>query len=247
MIDRTPTGDTMTPHITHLVTGLFALSLFASAALADGTVGGKVTFRGKPPAREPPNVSVDPFCAKHAPPPVEDFVVAADGSLANVVVYVKDGLPEGKEYPAPTDPVLIDQVACRYTPHVVAVRVGQPLKVTNGDVTMHNVHGMPKSASEFNLVQGQKGAANTWTFKEAERGFVLKCDVHTWMRAYVWVVPHPYFAVSGTDGSVTLPKLPAGQYTIVAWHERAGTREQKIKVEDGKQTDISFTFEAKKN
>jgi hypothetical protein len=239
-------GDLMSVITRSLVAGVIAALLFAPGALAEGTVAGKAVFKGTPPPRKPANTSVDPNCAKHPAPLSEDFVVAADGSLANVVVYVKEGLPEGRQFAPPAEPVVIDQVGCRYTPHVVVARIGQPLRVTNGDVTLHNVHGMPRNASEFNVVQGQKGSANQWTFKEAERGFLLKCDVHPWMRAYVWVLDHPYFAVSREDGSFALPKLPAGAYTIAAWHERAGTREQSVTVDEGKRVEVSFTFEAKK-
>jgi plastocyanin len=212
-----------------------------------GTVSGKATFVGKPPPRKTINVGADPGCRLHKPPRTEDVIVDNAGGLKNVIVYVKKGLPEGKKHPAPTEAVVIDQVGCRYDPHVVGVMVGQTLKVTNGDETLHNVHGLPFDNPGFNVVQAKKGSANTFTFKSPEvPGFVLKCDVHAWMRSYVWVFDHPYFAVSKEDGSFSLPPLPPGTYTIGAWQETCTAQEQEVKVEAGGKINLTFKFEPEK-
>jgi len=227
--------------------GSGAVAPAPAAAEHAGTVTGKATFTGKPPPRKIINTGADPGCRAHKPPRTEDVVVDKAGGLRNVVVYVKKGLPEAKQHGAPAEPVVIDQLGCRYDPHVVAVMVGQPLKVTNSDETLHNVHGLPFENTAFNVVQGKKGAAHTFTFKAPEvPGFILKCDVHAWMRSYVWVFDHPYFAVSKEDGSFSLPSLPPGTYTIGAWQEMCVAQEQEVTVEAGGKIDLAFKFELEK-
>ena len=226
------------------------LSLLCAAPAAPeqtGTVGGKATFIGKPPPRKNINTASDPGCRLHKPPRTEDVVVDKAGGLKNVVIYVKKGLAAGTQHAAPGEPVVIDQLACRYDPHVIGVMVGQPLKVTNSDETMHNVHGLPFDNPGFNVVQSKKGADNTFTFKAPEvPGFVLKCDLHAWMRAYVWVFDHTYFTVSKDDGSFSLPPLPPGTYTIGAWQEMCVAQEQEVKVEAGGKVELAFKFELEK-
>ncbi len=220
--------------------------LITSVVLADPNVTGKVTLKGEAPPPKKLNMALDQHCAKHEAAYSEDFVVGKSGELANVVIWVKEGLEEGKEYAVPAEPVKVTQQGCVYRPHVNALMVGQTLLVENGDDTMHNVHGMPRINGEFNVVQGQKGAANKFVLRAAEEQFILKCDVHPWMKAWIYVFPHPYFAVSKTDGTFALPALPPGEYVISARHERAGVQEQKITVEAGKKVELAFVFEAKK-
>jgi plastocyanin len=229
-----------------LAVAVAAGGLPARAAEPTGTIAGKATFNGTAPPRKIINTSADPGCRLHKPPRSEEVVVAKDGGLRNVVIYVKAGAPVGAA--APAEPVVIDQAGCRYEPHVAVVRVGQPLKVTNSDATLHNVHGLPFESKPFNVVQMTKGAANTFKFDAPEvPGFVLKCDVHPWMRSYVWVLDHPYFAVTKDDGSFTLPALPPGTYTVGAWQEACAEQERKLTVEAGKTSVVTFTFELEKS
>jgi plastocyanin len=220
--------------------------LTAAIALAEPNVTGKAVFKGEPPPPKKLNMALDQHCAKHEAAFSEDYVVGKSGELANVVVWVKEGLEEGKEYTVPAEPVKVTQKGCVYRPHVVALMVGQTMMVDNGDDTMHNVHGMPKVNAEFNVVQQQKGATNKWVFKAPEEKFILKCDVHPWMKAWIYVFAHPFYGISREDGTFALPQLPPGEYTIVAQHERAGVQEQKVTVEAGKKVELSFTFELKK-
>ena len=219
----------------------------ARATEPTGTIAGKATFNGTPPPRKVISTSADPGCRLHKPPRTEELIAAKDGGLRNAVIYVKSGAPAAGAQTAPTEPVVIDQSGCRYEPHVTVVRVGQPLKITNSDATLHNVHGLPFENNAFNVVQMTKGAANTFTFEAPEvPGFVLKCDVHSWMRSYVWVLDHPYFAVSKDDGSFALPPLPPGTYTVGAWQEACAAQERTVTVEAGKTADVTFTFKLEK-
>ena len=218
----------------------------AAAAKAPG-VTGKVLFKGEAPKRQPLDTKSAPGCAQHEAPLSEDVVVNDNGTLRNVVVYVKEGLDAGAadRVPAPTKPVTIDQKGCQYTPHVVAVRVGQPLVVSNSDPTLHNVHGFPFDNPPFNVLQSNKGITSTFKLTTPEEAIPLKCDVHPWMLAWVFVFDHPYYAITGADGTFSLPAaLPPGEYKLVAWHEKYGAREQQVKVEEGQPAPaVEFTFD----
>jgi plastocyanin len=207
-----------------------------------GNVSGKVTFEGTAPAPQPIKLSADPYCEQASPGlTTETEVVGPGGAVANVFVYVKDGLGN-RTFPAPSNPVVLDQKGCHYTPHVLGIQVGQPLQVVNSDNTLHNVHALAKANSEFNAGQPLPGVKTTHTFSTKEVMVPFKCDVHGWMNAWVGVVDHPYYSVTGPDGTFSLKGLPPGTYTIEAWHEKLGTQTQMITIGATETKDVGFTF-----
>jgi plastocyanin len=209
-----------------------------------GTVQGVVTLDGTAPKNEGIKMNADPVCVRENKTPQfqETYMVGSDGkSLANVFVYVKDGLGN-YVFDTPTTPATIDQKECRYHPHVFGMRVGQPLEIINSDPTLHNIHALPKSNSEFNNGQPIQGMKMTHTFDKPEVMVPFKCDVHGWMNAYVGVLPHPYFAVTKDDGKFELKDLPPGTYTIEAWHEKLGPMTQSVTLGQKETKDVTFSF-----
>jgi plastocyanin len=215
---------------------------------ATGSVTGRVVLAGTPPAAQTIRVDGDKTCATLVPGAerkTERYVVGDGGTLANVFVYVKTGL-EGKSFPVPSDPVVVDQQRCWYMPRVVGVRVGQPFQVLNSDPLLHNVRAEAAVNQPFNQGQPVQGVRYNHTFSTDEVMVALRCDVHAWMNAWVGVMNHPYFAVTGADGAFSLPDLPAGTYTVEAWHEAAGTTTGTVTVSaQGTATlDLSFAVPA---
>ena len=206
------------------------------------TVTGKVLFEGAAPQNPILKTSSDSACGT-AELRAETYMVD-NGGLKNVFVYVKDGLGNKYLYDMPTEPVVLDQKSCHYVPHVIGLRAGQPLEIVNSDATLHNVHGMPKENPEINHGQAIQGISHTVTFNNPEVLIPFKCDVHAWMNAYVGVVDHPYFAVSGAGGAYELKGLPPGTYTIEAVHEKLGRQTQSITLGDKDSKDLTFTFKA---
>jgi plastocyanin len=206
------------------------------------SIKGKVLLEGTPPENPVLKMASDPACGT-AEVRAENYVVE-NGALQNVFVHIKDGLGNKYIFDTPTEPVKLDQKGCRYVPHVLGVRVSQPLEVINSDQTLHNVHGMPKTNREFNHGQPIAGMKNTVTFSSPEVMVPFKCDVHAWMLAYVGVVPHPYFAVTGKEGTFELQTIPPGTYTIEAWHEKLGRQTQTVTLGEKDSRDVTFTFKA---
>jgi hypothetical protein len=211
-------------------------------------VSGKVTLKGTPKPEIPIDMSADPKCgALHTSPvTTRHFVVGEGGGLANVIVYVKAGV-EKKEFPVPAETPLLDQVGCVYTPYVMGVMAGQKFKVKNSDPTLHNVHATPKAGSankEFNFAQPVKDMISEKSFAAPEVAVRFKCDVHPWMFAYVGVLDTPYYAVTDKDGNFAIKGLPAGKYTLEAWHpkshgQNAGVA-QEVAVDGDKKVEISI-------
>jgi len=208
---------------------------FVSLASADIT--GKAKLDGKAPEAKEINMSGVAECkAMHSDPVYEEQVVADEsGNLANVVVYIKADDPAALGGEAPKEAAVLDQKGCMYEPHVLAMMVGQELKVKNDDPFLHNVHSLAQTNPAFNFGQPNKDPGKPVEPPKAAENIKVKCDVHPWMNAYIIVLEHPFFAVSKEDGSFTIKGTPPdGDYTLAAWHESLGTQEAKVTVKDGK-------------
>ena len=211
-----------------------------------GTVTGQVVVDGDVPASTVIRLDSDPKCLALADGEerrTEQIVVGDDNGLQNVFVYVKSGLPPGM-YPVPAQPVVLDQQRCRYVPRVLGIQVGQPLLIRNSDPLLHNVRSESAINEPFDIGTPVQGVETQRTFVTREVMVPLKCNVHSWMNAYIGVVEHPYYAVSGEQGRFTLPPLPPGTYTIDIWHERFGTQTQEVTVTAGQTSAMTFTFKA---
>jgi len=209
------------------------------------TVTGRISFEGQPPAAPPINMSAEPDCSKLHGGPVHPDVVAVgdDGSLQNVFVWIKTGL-EGKAFEPPMESVQLAQKGCIYTPHVLAVQTNQNIQITNDDPLTHNVHPLPTVNREWNQSQTPGGAPIDYKFPRQEVMLPVKCNIHPWMRSYISVVDHPFFAVSGSDGSFSIAGIPPGTYTVEAVHEMFGTKEMSITLTDAGSATADFAFTA---
>ncbi len=209
------------------------------------TLRGKVFFQGSVPPAQEISVLGNPECAVFHPNGKvrSEELLATDGALQNVFVYVKEGL-EGRSFPAPTAPLTIENKNCVYVPHVTGAQVDQPVVFLNGDPTLHNVHTYSKNSKSWNLGLPIQGMKQTKKFEAPEVMVSLKCDVHPWMKGYIGVLPHPYFSVTGTEGRFEIKDLPPGDYVIEVWHEKLGVQSQKIKIEPQETKEIEFKFGA---
>ena len=220
---------------------LFVMVLTPAAFAA--SVTGKAVFTGTPPAPEKIDMKADPTCsAAGAENTAEGVVVNSNGTLKNVFVYVKEGLPEGQTYETPQEKVTMNQQGCKYSPHVFGAQVNQPIEIVNSDATLHNVHGTPPTGKQFNLGMPIQGMKLTRKFDAPEIMVKFKCDVHPWMNAYAGILPHPFFAVTGEDGSFEIKNLPPGDYVLEAWHEKFGVQTQNITVGEADSPAADFSF-----
>lgn len=215
----------------------------APTAGVAGALNGMVSFEGEVPAATVIQMAADPSCARmHPDAAMTELVVVGDGGgLKNVFVYVKEGL-EGQMFDLPTEPVMLDQQGCLYTPHVFGIRAGQTLTIRNDDDTLHNIHAMPKNNKEFNIGQPVKGLKTNKVFDNPEVMVPFKCDVHKWMASYVGVVDHPFFATTDINGAFSIAGLPEGDYLLEAWHEKYGTQQMNVTVgADGAEANFTFS------
>lgn len=227
--------------IAALATGVVLVTVSAYA----GTVTGTIKWEGPVPPMKPYDLSADPHCAAmHKDKPIinEALVLGENKTIANIIVTVTKGLPEGKTYPVPSEPVVLTQKGCQYSPHVFVVRVGQTLKILNPDGVMHNVDGLPRLNRPFNRAMPGPVKEIEVKFTKPEPGFPIKCDVHPWMRAYCAVVDNPFFDVTGKDGVFKIDGLAPGTYEITAWQERLGPQTATVTVTDDKPATHDFTF-----
>lgn len=214
-----------------------------SSASGDFTgVRGVAMLDGEKPKRKAIQMSADPGCAALHSSPVgtENALVTSDGEIMNVFVYVKNGEALG-DVPVPTTPAKLDQVGCMYTPHLLGVRAEQPIDIINSDPLAHNIHGLAEENREFNFGQPTPGTRQH-VFRRPEKAITIKCDIHPWMNATVFVMAHPYFAMTDNTGSFSIPDVPAGNHTLVAWHETFGEKEMQISVPAGGGATADFTF-----
>ena len=220
----------------------------APAAATDdanaATITGKVSYDGPKPAAKTIDMSANPVCTKaHSTPVKSEEVTTNDaGGLQYAFVYIKSGLPD-KTWPA-TTAVTLDQKGCMYVPHVIGIVQGQNIEVKNSDQTNHNIHPLPKTNQEWNESQPPGSESKMKTFAREEIMIPVKCNIHPWMRSYIGVLPHPFFAVTGDDGSYTIKGLPPGTYTITVWHEKLAPNgvDQQITVGAKESKTSDFTL-----
>lgn len=183
-------------------------------------------------------------CAvQHPEPAYGGDVLVRDGRVQNAFVYIQSGLGE-RVFAIPGEPVEIDQTGCLYAPRVAGAQVGQAIKFVNSDPAIHNVHGSPTTSPGWNFVLARTGLAREIRLGAPEVMVSVRCDLHPWMQAWIGVVDHPYFAVTGPDGSFRLAHVPPGTYTLTAWHERFGVRSQAVELAERAEAAVTFAFTA---
>lgn len=228
---------------------VLALTGGRTAFSAESAVSGRASFEGERPA--PTEVKMIEAsiattrvseCQKlHSDTVIaDDIVIAEDGGLANVFVYIKDGLGD-QEFEIPEEPAKLDQLGCIFIPHVSGVRAGQKVGFANSDPLVHNSRSYAKKSSPFNI--GQVAHSERFkTFRKPEMGVKIRCDIHIWMNAWIHVMDHPFFATTDAEGNFSIEGLPAGEYTLAAWHEVYGEQEQTITVDESGSAKADFTF-----
>ena len=220
-------------------------SAAAAQAPGTGTIKGRIKLTGPIPANPMIRMGVDPMCsrANAGKRLTHQYVVAgADGGLANVVVQLAGDLPAGTP---PADPVVVNQKGCVYSPRVVIAQPGQTLRVINSDTMLHEVHTTNTQANEFKVTQPQSGMVFNQKLKKDTVVMRLACTVHSWMAAYVAVIPHAFAAVTDDSGTFTIAKVPPGKYTIQTWHERYGKLSKTVDVTAGGTATINFDYTGK--
>ncbi len=209
-----------------------------------GEITGHVSFEGPVPAKILIHMTGESSCKQASDEPLyrEEVVVNANHTLRNVFVYVKEGI-SNRSFPAPAEPVVLDQKGCRYRPHVLGIMAGQKLEIRNTDPVSHNIHPVPAQNRAWNESMSPGAASLMQAFSQPEIMIPVKCNVHPWMRAYIGVVSNPFYAVTDEQGAFTLKGLPPGDYTIGAWQEKYGARNQKVTVGPKESKAIQFSFQ----
>lgn len=213
---------------------------------APPSISGRVLLKGKRPAPATVEIKEKACDGAHEKPPADEAtLVSEDGAIPNVLVYVKAGL-EGRTFEPPKEPKTLRQEGCLFVPHVVALQVGEPLRITNGDPTSHNVNAVAAVCTPWQNQSVQKGQEVLWTpdAEEFEPPIRVRCDLHSWMKAHVAVLPHPFHAVTGADGRFSLAGLPPGKYGIAVWHETFGTVSADVELGEKDAKTIEIMLEA---
>lgn len=211
-------------------------------AMGTGSVSGMVMFTGEPSERTPVRMN-DDCTDERADVALSEDMIVNDGALQNVFVYVSAGLPEGYEYATPTEPAVMDQEGCMYTPRVMGMQAGQTIRIENSDPFQHNVHPVPEENRGFNESTPGIGDYLEKSFLVPEVMISVKCDVHSWMQAYIGVLDHPYFATTDASGAFSISGLMDGNYTVTAWHEQLGEQTMDVMVVDGGMVEASITYQ----
>ena len=209
----------------------------------EGSIAGVVAYTSAAPTPRRIQMDSDPICAQKGKDATSEELLVKDGKLQNAFVFVKSGLPKNT-FATPSQEVVLDQVGCRYVPHVLGIQTNQTLKVVNSDATNHNVHPVPQKNREWNETQYASAPPIIKKFPLEEVLIPVKCNQHSWMKAWVGVLKHPFFAVSGPDGTFTIKGLPPGEYELEAWHEKLNPRTLKVTVKEKAEAKADFSFEA---
>ena len=207
---------------------------------------GTISVKGELPPNYRIDMAADPVCVKLNPGAQIDTIMTNQNYLMNAFVYVKGDTLKGYRFEIPDSPVVLQQRNCRFEPHLLGLRVGQPLQIINADPTVHNVHPTPKLNQEWNYSQAPDAPPMVKKFARAEVLIPIKDNQHPWERAFVAVMDHPYFAISDKLGKFEIRGLPAGTYKLVVWHEEFGEQEIEVTLVSGEIRSADFTFDASK-
>ena len=213
----------------------------AAPAAGASTISGKVSYEGAVPAPEKIKTSADPKCQAMHPNGLDKKVVdVKDGGLGSVFVWLKSGVTG--TYPPPAAPVVLNQEGCEYHPHIITAQTGQAITIKNDDDTLHNIHPKPTTNKEFNIGQPRKGMEANRSFDKQEVMIPVGCDVHPWMRSYISIVDHPFFAVTKEDGTYEIKNVPPGDYEVEVIHEKLKSQTLKVSVKAGTPAKADFAF-----
>jgi len=208
-----------------------------------GSISGRVVFKGDAPAMPVIDMSSNPQCERQhrVPEKAETVIVNSNGTLKNVFVWIKSGLAPAR-WPAPQTAARLDQHGCMYEPRVQGIMEDQDLDIVNSDPVNHNVHAECEKNPAWNESQPPRAEHKIKKFETEEVLFPVTCSVHPWMRAYIGVSPHPFYAVTGDDGAFSLKGVPPGTYTIEAIHEKFGRKEGKLTLSPSGAATIDFVY-----
>jgi plastocyanin len=207
-----------------------------------GVIIGRVFYDGKIPRPKAINFGAEKLCGdlhEGQTSYYENLVVSNEGAVKWTLVSIK-GKVEGN-FPTPKEPVVVDQVGCVFVPHVVAMMSGQEIEYRNSDPVSHNIRATPKKNPSFNNIFAAKMGSKS-KFDAPEIGIPLKCDIHFWMSSYVHVLPHPFYAVTGEDGSFVIRNVPPGTYSLLAWHESLKNQSESVTVGAGEVKEVNFSL-----
>jgi Carboxypeptidase regulatory-like domain len=224
---------------------LLSVPVVVANSPSNGSVSGRVTYTGTPPKPKTLDMSKDPACVKLHPDQLltESVVTGPANSLKNVVVYISAGGTDmGATVSEPA--AIFDQKGCHYTTHVLPLRIGQDVRISNSDALAHNIHPLAKINREWNRIQLPGTPPFTYSY-ETEEFIPVKCNIHPWMQAYFVVLRTRHFAVTGDSGGFDLSDLQPGRYIVTAWHETYGSQSREITIGTGETQTVDFVFQAK--
>lgn len=208
-----------------------------------GTITGQVKYEGVPPAREEIEITKDErVCGSEGAKLKEDLVVSAQGGIANVVVRLTD-ITKGAALEPGTQ--TLDQKTCQFRPHVLLFPAGSTVQVLNSDGILHNFHTYGEANPPINKAQPGFKKQIELTFDKPEFPVRIECDAHPWMKGWLVVQDHPYYAVTDENGAFTIANVPAGEYELEAWQETLGKQTTKVSVAASGQTNTTISFAAK--